>query len=222
MRALNRKTSSQTKKARTIELWISIGICFLIQLIGVRTLLPLYQQYFPSFPWILISFSMTSLAFIIPSIYLAIIYGWPNRSCFTIRIQDLMILIAGVLFLFLAAAVYILKYGVRISPGFSNLISSLDTFEYLAVVLIIIILVPLFEEIFFRKYVLELLKSRYRLSVSIILTVLIETLLHLGYSGGQLIIVFIYSIGLTIAYLKSSLGTVIILHCMINILFSFP
>ena len=219
---MNRHSSSLIETTHVYYLWTSLAICFLIQLIGVQILLPYYQKLFPSLPWILISFILTTLAFVIPFIYLAIIHGWPARIDFILTGKDLIILFISILVLFLVASGYILKYGVRVSPDFSQMISILDTFEYVVVILIIIIIVPFFEEIFFRRYVLQLLKSRYRLPVALLLTIGFETLLHIGYSIEQLFIICIFSFGLSIAYLKSRLVVTVILHCLINIIFSFP
>jgi membrane protease YdiL (CAAX protease family) len=215
-------STSSIKTTHISDLWIGIAICFLIQIVGVQLLLPHYQKLFPSLPWILISFILTTLAFVIPFFYLAMIYGWPTSIDFKLTGRDLIILFISSLVLFIVASVYILNYGVRVSPDFSQLIENLDTFEYVPVILVIIIFVPFFEEIFFRRYVLQLFRCRYRLPIAILLTVGLETFLHIGYSIEQLVIICIFSLGLSIAYLKSRLATVVIIHCLINILFSFP
>ena len=130
-------------------------------------------------------------------------------------------LFLAILFLFLFASAYILIYGVRVSPAFTQMTSKLSSAEYAVVYFIILFLVPFLEETFFRRYVFELFRSRYRLSISIFLTVGFETFLHVGYRIEQLFFVFIFSFGLTIAYLKSRLAAVVIIHFLINILFSF-
>jgi membrane protease YdiL (CAAX protease family) len=207
---------------RTFDLWISLGISFLIQLLGVRILLPLFQKFDPSLPWVLISFILTTLTFLIPLTYLTIKYGRPTRSDFILRGQDIIVLFLAILILFIAASVYILKYGVRVSPAFAQLTSKLGTSEYIIIFFITLFLVPFFEETFFRRYVFELLRNKHRLSTAILLTVGFETFLHIGYKIEQLFIISIFSFGLTIAYLKSRLATVVIIHCLVNILFTFP
>jgi len=175
-------STSSIETTHISDLWIGIAICFLIQIVGVQLLLPHYQKLFPSLPWILISFILTTLAFVIPFIYLAMIYGWPTSIDFKLTGRDLIILFISSLVLFIVASVYILNYGVRVSPDFSQMIANLNTFEYVPVILVIIIFVPFFEEIFFRRYVLQLFRFRYRLPIAILLTVGLETFLHIGYS----------------------------------------
>jgi len=221
MREMKKEPSSLKGSVRAFDLWISLGVCFLIQLLGVQTLLPMFQGFDPSLPWVTISFIFTTLAFLIPLIYLTIRYGRLTRSDFILRGQDLIVLFLAILFLFLVASVYILRYGVRVSPAFARITSNLGTSEYVIVLFITLLLVPFFEETFFRRYVFELFRSRHRLSIAILLTVGFETFLHIGYKIEQLFIIFIFSFGLTIAYLKSRLATAVIIHCLINILFSF-
>jgi membrane protease YdiL (CAAX protease family) len=207
---------------RAFDLWISLGVCFLIQLLGVQILLPLFNRFHPSFSWVTISFIFTTLAFLIPLIYLTIRYGCLTLSDFILGGQDLIVLFLAILFLFLFASAYILIYGVRVSPAFTQMTSKLGISEYVVVLFIVLLFVPFLEETFFRRYVFELFRSRYRLSIAILLTVGFETFLHIGYNIEQLFIIFIFSFGLTIAYLKSRLATAVIIHCLINILFSFP
>ena len=213
--------SSLKGTTRASDLWISLGGCFLIQLLGVQILLPLLQKFDPSLPWVTISFIPSPLSFLIPLIYLTIRYGHLTRFDFILGGQDLIVLFFAILFLFLVTAVYILRYGVRIFPAFAQMTSKLSSSEYVVVFFIILFLVPFLEETFFRRYVFELFKSRYRLSIAIFLTVGFETFLHIGYRIEQLFFIFIFCFGLTIAYLKSRLATVVIIHFLINILFTF-
>ena len=213
--------SSLKGTTRASDIWISLGVCFLIQLLGVQILLPLLQKFDPSLPWVTISFILSPLSFLIPLIYLTIRYGHLTRFDFILGGQDLIVLFFAILFLFLVTAVYILRYGVRIFPAFAQMTSKLSSSEYVVVFFIILFLVPFLEETFFRRYVFELFKSRYRLSIAIFLTVGFETFLHIGYRIEQLFFIFIFSFGLTIAYLKSRLATVVIIHFLINILFTF-
>jgi membrane protease YdiL (CAAX protease family) len=185
-------------------------------------LLPLLQKFDQSLPWITISFILTTLAFLIPLIYLTIRYGCLTLSDFILVGQDLIVLFLAILFLFLVASVYIIRYGVRVFHAFSQMTSKLGSYEYAVVFFIILFLVPFLEETFFRRYVFELFRSRYRLSIAVLLTVGFETFLHIGYNIEQLFIIFIFSFGLTIAYLKSRLATAVIIHCLINVIFSFP
>ena len=219
---MKKKSSYLTGPVRNYDVWISLGVCLLIQLVVVQQLIPIYHALKPSFPWITISFILSTFAYIIPLFYLSTRYGCLKRSDFTLRGQDLIILFAASLIVFLAAAVFVLKYGIRVSTDITQMVSRLSAFEYVVVYFIILLLGPFLEETFFRRYIFELLKSKYRLPLSILLTVGFETILHIGYSFEQLIIIFIYSFLFTIVYLKSRLVASVIIHCLINILFSFP
>ena len=138
-----------------------------------------------------------------------------------LKVDDLIVLLIALLILFLMSSIYILKYGVRVSPHFVIMISDLGSFEYVYVLCFILVFIPFFEEILFRKYFFESLRSRYYLSIAILITVISETILHMGYEIKQLLVIAIYSLYLTFTYLKSRLATTIILHFMINILFLF-
>jgi len=219
---MKKKSSYFIEAVRNYDVWISLGVCLLIHLVVVQQFIPIYYALKPSFPWITISFILSTFAYIIPLSYLSIRYGCLTRSDFTLRGQDLIILFAASLIVFLAAAVFVLKYGIRVSPDITQMASRLSAFEYVVVYFIILLLGPFLEETFFRRYIFELLKSKYRLPLSTLLTVGFETILHIGYSFEQLIIIFIYSLLFTIVYLKSRLVASIIIHCLINILFSFP
>ena len=218
---MKKHPSSMKGAYRAFDLWISLGICLAIQLLGVQILLPLLQKSNPLLPWVTISLIFTTLAFSIPLIYLTSKHGGLNRSDFILQGQDLIVLFLVVLLLFLVAAVYILRYGVRVSPAFAQMTSTLGSYEYALVFFIIIFLVPFFEETFFRRYIFELFRSRYRLSLAIAMTVGFETFLHVGYKVEQLFFICLFSFGLTIAYLKSGLIAVVIIHFLINILFTF-
>jgi membrane protease YdiL (CAAX protease family) len=207
---------------RAFDIWISIGVCLSIQLFRVHLLVPPIKRLVPSLSWVTISYVLATLAFMIPLTYLMSRYGRIRRSDFILRAQDLIVLFLASIVLFSYASLYVLKYGVRVSPAFAQLVSHLPRSQYFVVILIILILFPILEETFFRRYVLEVFRNKYRLPTAILLTVGSETLMHLGSGIVQLVIILIYALGLTAVYLKSRLSTTIILHFLINFLFSFP
>jgi membrane protease YdiL (CAAX protease family) len=219
---MHNEPSSLMRTFRAFDTWISLGACFSIQLFGARLLVPPVKRLAPSLSWVTISYGLTIIAFVIPLTYLMRRYGRIRHSDLILRAQDLVVLLLASLVLFLFASLYVLKYGIRVSPALAQVILNLPRSEYFLVVVIILIVVPILEETFFRRYILEIFRNKYRLPIAIILTVGSETFLHLGYDVRQLVIIFIYGLGLTAVYLKSRLSTAIIMHCFINFLFSVP
>ena len=82
---------------------------------------------------------------------------------------------------------------------------------------------PLFEEIFFRKYILEIFRSKYGVILAVTLTCFIETIFHFGYMEQfhdifYLIPLFFIFIAFCIVYLNSNLGASVIAHSMTNLM----
>jgi membrane protease YdiL (CAAX protease family) len=207
---------------RLSDVWISLGVCWCVQILGVLVFLPLVKKLDPSLPWVTISFLVTILAFVIPLIHLASRYGGIRGSDLILRGQDLIVLFVSGLVLFLYTSLFVLRFGVRVPQSSAQMISALTTPERFLVIFIILVLVPFLEEAFFRRYVLELLRKKYSLPTAIFLTVGSEVFLHVGYSIDQLFSILMLSLGLTGVYLKSRLISAVIVHCLVNALFGVP
>jgi len=204
------------------DAWVSLAVCLAIHIIGVQIVLPIFVP--PHFSPALISFSffVTILAFVFPLAYLTIRYGAIQKSDFIPNGKDLIVLLLSSLILFMYVSLFVLRYNVRVSPNMVRMFSDLSGVHYSIALISILFVIPLLEEMLFRKYVFNIFLSRYSISLAIILVGIFETFLHVGYELRQLFIIFLYSVGLTIVYFKTRLSITLALHIFLNTMFYLP
>jgi membrane protease YdiL (CAAX protease family) len=207
---------------RLLDAWVSIAICLCIHLIVVQRLVPIFESKYNTLPWTFCSYCLIALAFLVPLTYLAIRYGPIKGLDFSLQVSDFLIIIFSGMVLFILVAVFTLRFGIRVDPTFSYMLSMLPSPQKLIILIIVILSIPFLEESFFRRYIFELFRTEYQLPIALLLTAVSETILHYGYRIEQTAFIFVFSIGLTAIYSKSRLITVIIIHILINLLVSLP
>ena len=206
--ALNRipATSSQTQPA-----WISAAILFCVPLLSTYLLLPTIEQYFPT-----VSFEFFSSATILATEILVLSYLMSRLG--SIKLQEFLpmgreyfILIFGITSIFCFYSVIAGPEGIN-SRSY-NAIRDLPTWQYWARISGMVLISPLLEESYFRRYFFEILRNRFPLKIAVLLTTTVGTIFHLG-TG--LFGTFCWQFLLTIIYVKSRLGVSFALHAFIN------
>jgi membrane protease YdiL (CAAX protease family) len=157
------------------------------------------------------------LSNIVPILYFAFRYGPVTLSDLFPKITEVPVLFGALVVVFVSASLGLLGGGWR--TGISDELRVLEGPERFSGYFLVIILGPLLEETFFRKYVLEILRYRYPVIPAVFITVALETVFHLGYLKHgimSLIRIFCYLLFFTLVYLKSRLGVSILAHCLLN------
>lgn len=202
--------------------WTILVTCFvLITFVGFlgqvifREFLPTSSEFFlQKFPGM--------FSYLIPALYFSFRYGPIKITDFLPKGSDFIILFAALIFVFIQAGLVAL-----ISPLKPYSIQGTSLFQLPKIELFLILFAflaagPFFEELLFRKYILEVLKKNYNVLFAVIAVSLLETAIHIGFilewplDLFRSIRFFIYFSILCAIYLKSNLGVSFITHSLIN------
>lgn len=92
---------------------------------------------------------------------------------------------------------------------------------YWADVFIIILWVPLVEEMVFRRYFLEIQRQHYSTGIAILITACVATFFHFQGSFLPLLWTFPQQMFLSLLYVRSRLGVAVLVHAFVNALVLF-
>ena len=143
-------------------------------------------------------------------------YGMFSFSEFLPRGKDYAILAIGLIIKFWTFGLLVGKEGIKADPG----LIALTGFQYGFEVATLILIGPLLEEIFLRRYFYEMLATLYSREMSVGLTVCISSLLHwhTAFTWIEFFWHLFSALIFTIAYLMSRLGVSVFLHSFNNFL----
>ena len=196
------------------ELWISTPIYFFSHIVCTYTLLPITLQLFPLFPLELINLFVSMLPLFVLLFFLSYRYGSIKKSDWLMKGKDFLVLFIAFILLFVFVATILLMGGGR-----SDLVQKINKLYggyYLGAIIIVVVIGPLLEEIIYRKYIFEILNSRYNIFLSVVITVILNTLIHAPLDFASLIIYITYALFFTLVYINSKLAVSFIVHCILN------
>jgi len=204
---------------RQKDAWLSILICYLIQIVVGFFLIPLLHSAFPSLSRITSNFCLPVLSVLIPVTYLGFRYGWIRLSDFLLRGSDYLVLLVAISILFVRFSLVPSQSPHGASILYGQTMSQLPPFEYFLVLFALVIYGPFLEELLLRKYVFEIFRSNYNVFLAIIFTSFCMTFLHIDFENDiyALIKIFVYSLFYTVVYLKSRLGGSFFIHGLANL-----
>jgi len=198
---------------RQFDAWFTLFICVIIQITCGTFLVPIIYNFFKFLSMLTLYFTSAVFIFLIPIVYLSIRYKPITLSDYIIRKQDLKFLILGVFFIFIILSFIVFSGTYLPFNLYNQTISELPSTQKAIVLVHIFILLPALEEIFFRKYIYEIFRSKYKILVAIFLTVASETTLHIAFGSYRgLILIFLISTFFTVLYIKSKLVISTIVH----------
>jgi membrane protease YdiL (CAAX protease family) len=209
-------TSITTKTWDVRQVWFVVILYFFFEGL-VHLFFPSLRQLFPLMPDIFIGFHLATLVFVIINAYFLYSRGGLTLSDVLIQKRDFIILGLGLLILFLTME--IIWGPPSIHPGPYQEVRSLTNFQLVIFLLETILVGPFLEELLYRKYFLEILRSKFSLVFAVFITMLIETSFHYDYDFIGLVYVFFWAMISSIIYLNSRLGVSFCIHSAHNGLF---
>jgi membrane protease YdiL (CAAX protease family) len=211
--------ASEVTLYRQKDAWLSIIICYFIQIAVGFFLIPLLHKIFPSLSRITLNFCLPVLSVLIPATYLGFRYGWIRLSDFLLRGSDYLVLLAAISILFVRFSLVPSQSPHGASTLYGQTMSQLPPFEYFLALFALLIYGPLLEELLLRKYVFEIFRNNYSVFWAVIFTSFCGTILHIDFENDTyaLIKIFVYSLFYTVVYLKSRLGGSFFIHGLANL-----
>ena len=209
----------QTKSTYQRGAWLSLVSVLLLEILFGLALWDTLNSILPSVSRVMLGFGVGIVSYLLPIIYLSFRYGAIKASDFRLRGFDFVVLFIA--FIVLVIVISLISFHGPYKPYayLGQDIFKLPGSEHLAALLCIFLIYPFLEETFFRRYIFEIFRNKYKIPTAILLTVLTDTLLHI--TGGRgiegLVFIFFWQIFFTLIYLKSRLGASVIIHCLTNI-----
>ena len=206
----------QPRSFNQLDAWLSIVTLFFLLSLSGFILCPAFQSAFPTVSISTIEYISIIPISLIPIIYLSFRYGWIGIADFFLRGSDIAVLAISLIIVVITFSIISLAVPYA-SLALYGEISLLPRFEYLITIVYIFLIGPFLEETLFRKYIYEIYRSKYGILSAILTTAFFETLQHIGYWDIKtLIMIFLFTVFLTLIYAKSRLGVSVIMHCLIN------
>jgi membrane protease YdiL (CAAX protease family) len=199
---------------RIIDVWLSLPIYFLGHILSVYALAPLILKHFQSMPQELIWLTSNILPLVLLFLYYIFRWGPIQKSDWRMKGKDCIVLLLAFIILFVFVAIMQLMGGGR--SNVIEKINKLDGNSYLAAALIIIFLGPFLEEVIFRKFIFNILHSKYNIYFSLFGVVILNTLIHAPSNLAGFILYFVYALFFTLVYINSGLSSSLIVHSSLN------
>jgi len=203
------------------DAWICFSASFLLLYFSGLFIGSLVQNFSPSLSYAHVYCIPALIAQGIPVVYLTYRYGRISLSDFKLKGSDVIVLFVTLLFVFVYIGLITLRGSYKPYTFGGEKLSQLSVIGSYIFIFNFIILGPLLEEIFFRRYILEIFNFRIDIVWAILLTSFLETILHIGYVETtkdipRLIPLFLIFVVLSVIYLKSRLGVTFIAHSLLN------
>ena len=199
------------------DVWIFLLISLFIYVLVPPVIAYLIKPHFPNLPFSFFGNIGIVLSLLVPIMYFSVRYAPINISDYSPKITYLPILFFGVVVVFLFIAL------AQIGGGWRNeTMSEISKFGGLQAYFsfgVVVLIGPILEETFWRKYVLQIFRESYPIIVAVLITVTLETIFHFGhFKNGvlSLITTFLSLLLFSVIYLKGNLGVSIIVHCLFN------
>ncbi len=217
IKSMNTSLDAVFHKDSKRDIWIFLLISLLVYVFFPPAIAYLLKPHFPNLSFRFFGNIGVILSLLVPIIYFAIRYVPIDPLDYFPKITHLPILFIGVVVVFLFIALS------QISGGWRNEtmseISKVGGFQAYFSFGVSVLIGPVLEETFWRKYVLQIFRDSYPIIIAVLLTVILETIFHFGYFKNgvkPVITIFICLLLYSIIYLKSNLGVSITVHCIFN------
>ncbi|UCD78627.1 MAG: CPBP family intramembrane metalloprotease [Desulfobacterales bacterium] len=203
------------------DVWICFSASFFLLYFGGFFIGLLVQSFSPSLSYAQVYYIPAIIAQGIPVVYLAYRYGRISFSDFKLIGSDVIVLFITLIIVFAYIGLITLKGPYKPYTFRGEKLSQLSRIGSYIFIFNLVIWGPLLEEIFFRKYILEIFNFRINVVWALLLTSSLETILHIGYVETtkdipRLIPIFLIFVALSFIYLKSRLGVTFIAHSLLN------
>ena len=197
-------------------------VLILCQVVGVCLLGDILHSHYPSAPTLTVNILSSSA--IAP--VLTIFYLWLRTKClpkFVLNREALLTAISGMVLVFIVSLLYVMIF--KYNTFVKNLLSSPGNYKEINIFLFVI-WGPLLEEVLFRGYILNLLKSYGKITALLITSILFATL-HLLFAGFSIdlyllvesIFLVIYAMIYGVCYLNGGIVSAILAHVFCNLYF---
>ncbi len=212
------KACSAAGPSRKAEALRDVGISVIL-LFGLIYIEPFINsaliKFFKSTSPLFIGYQIIIIKFFLVSIFFLLRYGGLGKSDFIFKKRDILVVAVGlfVVLVIIELSGEVQKYQ---SSQYIKEINSLNDIQLSILFVELVLVGPFLEELLYRKFYLEIFRSKWPIIVAVLLTAIIETLLHFGYSISQLLYILFGSIFSSIIYLNSQLGSAYIIHSFYN------
>jgi membrane protease YdiL (CAAX protease family) len=207
----------QTSPPYQRDAWLSIVSVLSLEIIFCFLLWDTLNSILPSVSRVMLGFGATIFSYSLPIIYLSFRYGGIKVSEFRLRGLDFVVLFVAFIVLVIVISLISFQGPHKPYTYIGQDISKLPRSEHLTALLCIFLILPFLEETFFRRYIFEIFRNKYKIPTAILLTVLTDTLLHITGGTEGLVSIFFWQMFFTLIYFKSRLGASVIIHCFTNI-----
>ena len=212
------------REIRVLDAWLGFLGCLVIYVTSfivapfIFRLLPWFQEDF------IYLMMMVIPPLLIPIIYFTFRYERIRFADLVPQRKDFLVLFIALIFLFLWFS-FTMFQGTR-SDELAKQIYNLPGYQGVLAISLVVLIGPFLEEILFRKYILGILLHKYHLFTAVLVTVSLETLMHIGvlvegFGIKALVKIFIILLLYTIVYLNSRLGVSVIVHCLYNFIITW-
>jgi membrane protease YdiL (CAAX protease family) len=199
---------------RIIDVWLSLPIYFIGHILSVYALAPLILESFQSLPQELIWLTSNMLPLLLLFLFYLFRWGPIQKSDWRMKGKDFIALFLAFIILFIFVATIQLTGGGK--SAVVERINRLDGNSYLAAAFLIILLGPFLEEVVFRKFIFNILHSKYNIYFSLFGAVILNTLIHVPSNLASFILYFVYALFFTTVYINSGLSVSLIVHSSLN------
>lgn len=207
-------TSKISKIWEVKDVWLTVILYFLLAKVFSSNFYYLASFFPTGTKNNFIGFQFTILILSISALILIFRNGSFKLSDVLIQKKDLPVLGICFLIVFISSEIFN-KPDDFVSPLYRNF-KSLPNPQFSISLVEVVLIGPFLEELIYRKYLLEILRKNFSISISILLVCLIETSFHFDYNVLERIYVFFFSIISSIIYLRTRLGVSWCFHSMHN------
>ena len=204
---------------RQRDAWFCVGFLLSVPVFYALVLFPTIEKTFPTLSPKLLDYVLIILTEILVLGYCMARFGKIELTELLPRRWDYLVLALGAMILLWIFGLRVGREGLN--SGTHDSIRVLPVAQYWWAVFTIVLIGPLLEEAFFRRYFFEILRHHYPVNVAMLITIGIATLFHLGISISGLIWAFFDQLVFTIVYVKSRLGVSVLVHAFVNALILF-
>jgi membrane protease YdiL (CAAX protease family) len=203
------------------DAWISLSASFLLLCFSGFLIDMLVKRLSPSLSYVSVYYIPALISQAIPVVYLTYRYGRIGLSDFRLKGTDVIVLFITLVIVFVFIGLLSLRGPYKPYSFRGETVSRLSSTGSYILLLNVVILGPLLEETFFRKYILEIFKFKINAVWAVLLTSILETILHFGLVQTIKDILGLIPLSLTFVllsavYLKSRLVVTFIAHSLLN------
>lgn len=199
---------------RQSDAWISALVLLFLPQLVIHVFAPRIQTSFPFIAFdVIISFAVLLTEIVVIG-YLIHRLGRVTLEELLPRGKEYVALIGGIITLFWIFGLTVGSEGLH-SRRYDQM-RNLPAWQYWWAVLDMVVLSPVLEETYLRRFFLEILRRHFPLSLAILLTTLVATVFHIGAPIEVLLWSTLDQLLFAIVYLNSRLGGAVAVHVFDN------